>query len=68
MRHHEIDTESLIEWHNEKYVEFASSTREKKRLVATLNGGYEVYHNGKLVYEGIQASDAVKAYNNITQA
>jgi hypothetical protein len=53
-----IDTEDVT---------YASSSRERKKLTCDLKGCLRVTVAHKLVYEGINPSDAVKAYNAITE-
>lgn len=67
MKSHKIELEDLQKWIEQEDVTFASSTRERKRLVATLNGRLKVIVAGKTVWEGIQPFSAVEAYNSITQ-
>ena len=67
MKSHTIELKDLQEWIATEDVTFASSTRERKRLVATLNGGLKVIVAGKTVWEGIQPFSAMEAYNSITE-
>lgn len=36
-----------------------------KKLTFTLSGGYRVYHNNELVYDGLDGYWAVNRYNEI---
>lgn len=67
MKHHTIELQDLQEWKEGKEVLFVSSTREKKRLVATLNGGFKVIVDNVVIYECIQPYLAVDKYNSITE-
>lgn len=67
MNPHKIDLEELKSWISETTVTFASSTRERKRLEATLSGGLIVSIAGKVVWEGILPYFAVMKYNSITE-
>jgi len=67
MESHTIELKDLQEWITTEDVTFASSTRERKKLVATLNGGLKVIVAGKIVWEGIQPFSAVEAYNDVTE-
>lgn len=62
---HQLKTQELREWHLEQRVMFAMSTKEEKRLYATLSGGFEVWHNDKVILETLQQFEAVKIYNSI---
>ncbi len=64
---HTIELSELQEFVQKEYVTFASSTRERKQLIITLKGIYAVLASGKTMYQGSQPSDAVKAYNAITE-
>lgn len=67
MKTHTVEVEGLIKWAQQEEVEFASSTRERKSLVATLFGGYKVIVAGSVIWEGVHPSAAVEAYNAITE-
>lgn len=67
MKSHEIDLEGLQSWLEEETVTFASSTRERKRLEATLKGRLIITVGGVRVWEGIQPFAAVEKYNSITE-
>jgi hypothetical protein len=67
MKSHTIELEDLQKWIETEDVTFTSSTRERKRLVATLNGGLKVIVAGVTVWEGMQHFSAVEAYNSITE-
>lgn len=65
IRHHEISVGELQDWLTKEEVVFASSSRERKRLVCSLNGGMKVLVAGQIVWQGIQPFSAVEAYNAI---
>lgn len=65
--YHTIELQDLQEWIETEDVTFASSSRERKRLVATLNGGLKVIVGGKVVWEGCQPFSAIEVYNSITE-
>jgi len=67
MKSHTIELADLQKWIETEYVTFASSTRERKRLVATFNGGLKVIVAGVVVWEGMQPFSAVEAYNAVTE-
>ncbi len=69
MRHHTVDLDEMLDWINRRLtsrVTFASSTREHKALDVVLAGGYEVVHNGDVVWSGTDGRTAVERYNAIT--
>lgn len=67
VKHHEISVSELQYWlTNEEFV-YASSTRERKHLVCSLNGGMKVIVAGQTVWQGIQPFSAVEAYNAIEE-
>lgn len=64
----EITVDDLIDWKEQKFVEFASSYgRVNKKLCATLSGGYKVFHNRICILECIQPYQAVELYNSINE-
>jgi hypothetical protein len=65
--YHTIELKDLQEWIETEDVTFASSSRERKRLVATLNGGLKVIVAGTVVWEGCQPFSAIEVYNSITE-
>ena len=67
MKTHTIELTELQGWLETEDVTFASSYRERKSLVATLNGGLKVIVAGKVIWEGIQPFNAVEAYNSVTE-
>ena len=67
MKSHTIELSDLQKWIETEDVTFASSTRERKRLVATLNGGLKVIVACTVVWEGMQPFSAVEAYNAVTE-
>lgn len=62
---HQVELEELMKFANEEKVMFASSSKENKKLFITLRGSYEVWHNGKRVWETMQPFIAVEKYNEI---
>lgn len=68
MKHHTIDLKELQSWLNDDpEVTFASSTRERKRLVASVSGMLTVLIAGKVIWSGTNPSTAVEKYNAITE-
>lgn len=65
-KHHEIELEPLQEWINSNEIVYASSSRENKRLVFTMNGYFKLIVTGKVVWQGTQPYSAVERYNEIT--
>jgi hypothetical protein len=37
----------------------------RKKLTVTMNGGYNIYHNGEIVYQCMQPYSAIEKYNSI---
>lgn len=66
-KHHEVTLKEFQDWYANQDVLFASSSRERKRLVCSLNGVIKVIVAGKIVWQGIQPFSAIEAYNNITE-
>ena len=62
---HIIELEGLQEWINENEALYASSTSPNKRLTMTMRGGFKLYHNREVVWEGIQPFRAIEKYNSI---
>lgn len=62
---HQINLDELIKWQLEEKALFASSSRENKRLYATLRGSYQVFSNNVLVLETMQPASAVDKYNSL---
>jgi len=67
MKVHTIEVSELQKWLETEEVTFASSTRERKRLVSTVQGGLKVIVAGQTVWQGIQPYTAVEVYNKITE-
>lgn len=67
MEPHKIELKDFQDWLEIQGVTFASSTRERKSLVATLNGELKVIVAGVVVWSGVQPFNAVNAYNSVTQ-
>lgn len=65
MNKHIVKLEDLTAWKQDEKIIFASSTNGNKQLFATLTGGFEVWHNKKLVLETIQPYLAIEKYNSI---
>lgn len=66
-KHHEIDYKEFQIWKDSREVIYASSERESKSLICTLNGGIKVMVAGKITWQGIQPYSAIEAYNSITE-
>lgn len=62
---HQIDFEGLVSWCNEQRILFAMSTREKKRLLVTLRGGFVLTVDDKEVWSGKDPLVAVQKYNDV---
>lgn len=67
MKTHTITLEEVQEFLNSQDITIARSNRERKRLSVDLHGNLEVTVAGKEVYRGLQPSDAVRAYNKVTE-
>ncbi len=63
---HTIKLEELQQFVEIEYKTYASSTRERKSLLVTLQGTYLVIVAGETIHKGIQPLAAVEAYNSIT--
>ena len=55
-----------------KYIEeekilLSSNKIEEKELYSILRGGYEVWHNGKIVLETTKPKEAIEKYNSIVE-
>ena len=64
---HVVTIEEFQDWYSKEDVLFASSSRENKRLVCSLNGNIKVLVAGKVVWQGTQPYSAIEAYNEITE-
>lgn len=64
---HTVTLDELRSWSSEQYVPFASASAPngRKRLDVRIVSGWRVTHGVEVVYEGQDASDAVRAYNEI---
>lgn len=64
---HKVEFKDLIEWEQEKLVEFASSRGKgtNKTLYRRLNGNYVVKHYDTIEYEGLGRIRAIETYNNL---
>jgi len=67
MKPQTIELKDFQNWIETEYVTYASSVRERKRLVANLKGGLKVIVAGTTVWEGTDPSLAIEAYNSITE-
>lgn len=66
MKNHQIKFEDLQNWLAEDQSRvFASSTKDKKKLKVTMQGGFVVEHKVKTVYQGMQPFVAVEEYNKL---
>lgn len=65
MKNQELEIAPLQEWMAENEVTYASSTHPKKKLNMTMNGGFKLYHNNEVVWQGIQPFRAIEKYNAI---
>lgn len=61
---HLINVNDLQEWLGKTEVQYASDMPLKK-LTVTTSGGFKLYHNGVVVWEGIQPYRAVEKYNEL---
>ncbi len=66
-KHHEIDLNDFQEWLTEAELVYASSTRERKRLVCTPSGNLKIYIGSSVVWQGMQHYAAVEFYNSLTE-
>lgn len=62
-----ITTDLLLEWKNEKEIEFAGSYGKgsHKSLRCTLNENYRVYENHELLKETTQPQVAIDLYKSL---
>lgn len=67
MIHNEIQLDEFVKWFGETSVTYASSTRERKKLIAHLNGKITVTINDEVFWSGTRPFSAVEAYNSITK-
>lgn len=65
MKNHQIELTDLQEWMENNEAIYASSSREDKKLVVSMHGGFKLYHKGNIVWEGIQPYRAVEKYNEL---
>jgi len=61
---HIITLELFQEWLMKNETVYASSLPDKK-LTVTMSGGYKVYKNGELYWQGMQPFAAIEKYNSI---
>jgi hypothetical protein len=64
---HKIELDELQRWIETEDVTFASSDRERKSIISTLNGTLKVMIRGKIIWQGTDPLAAVEAYNSITE-
>lgn len=64
---HTIELADFQHWLEEESMTFASSTRERKRLVVTLRGNIQIFVGNVIVWQGQQPYSAVEKYNSITE-
>ena len=64
---HEVTLDDLRKWTAEHFVQFASATAPygRKHLDVSMRGDLRVTHGVAVVYDGNNASDALRAYNEI---
>ena len=67
LKPHTVTLEEFQDWYAKEDVLFASSSKENKRLVCSLNGNIKVLVAGEVVWQGTQHFSAVEAYNGITE-
>ena len=67
LKPHTVTLEEFQDWYAKEDVLFASSSRENKRLVCSLNGNIKVLVAGQIVWQGTQPFSAIEAYNEITE-
>lgn len=62
---HSVNLDEILAWIDREEVVAASSSKERKRLLVKLAGGYRVEVDGKTVYAGTDGRSAVNAYNAV---
>ena len=67
LKPHVVTLEEFQDWYAKEDVLFASSSRENKRLVCSLNGNIKVLVASEVVWQGTQPFSAIEAYNEITE-
>jgi len=67
LKPHTVTLEEFQDWYAKEDVLFASSSRENKRIVCSLNGNIKVIVAGEVVWQGTQPFSAIEAYNEITE-
>ena len=61
-----LDISNFMDFINDYKATYAQQVgKTKKRLLCTLNGNYEVLHNGVTVLKTSQPNEAVEVYNSI---
>jgi hypothetical protein len=68
MKHHEVTYDEMKAFLESHEILMAASSRERKKLVASLNGGYSVLINHVSVFGGRNLKKAVAAYNSVTES
>jgi len=62
---HEISIDELEQWMSQEMVLFASSGKEKKRLLVGFNGIYQIHHKGDIVLKTRLIKKAIEVYNEL---
>lgn len=61
---HTINYDDLLKW-MENYRTLYASANGVKKLYCTLNGGYEVEKDGKVILKTNEIEEAVETYNDL---
>ena len=64
---HEITVEGLNDWLRDAQLQYASDSYTRKRLYMEYGGWLRVTVAGETIYNGKSETEAVEAYNNITE-
>lgn len=62
---HQITLDDLRKFTSTKWVDFAFASASNKRMMVSMRGAMRVLRGDEIVYEGQDASAAVRAYNEI---
>lgn len=67
MKNEELKIEDFQEWLNETEFTYASrfDGEDRKSLRLTTSGGFRIYINGVLYWEGIQPYRAIQKFNEL---